>query len=352
MRGKLSAVEVLFPIAGSYEKPQDIGNRSERLPGSPANFFRKVINIKSKKRFGNGLLLLTALIWGTAFVFQRVGMESIEPITFNAARMALATIAIGPVAFLTQRKGQKSSETRTVEEQKQYKRNTMLGGICCGCFLSLGSILQQMGLVYTTAGKAGFITAMYILLVPIIGCVLFQKKNTWLVWLAVLLGVIGMYFLCISGEFRLSYGDSLVCICAVFFSSHILCCDHFAGRGNPLWISAIQFATATVISFAVAMIVEEPRVEQLVSAIIPILYCGIVSGGIGYTLQIVAQKYTDPTIASLLMSMESVFAVIAGAVLLQERMSSRELSGCVMMFAAVVLVQLPLPKGRQSVRKP
>lgn len=316
------------------------------------NVFQKVINIKNKKLFGNGLLLLTALIWGTAFVFQRVGMESIEPITFNAARMALATIAIGLVAILTQRKGQKSSETRTVEEQKQYKRSTIIGGICCGCFLSLGSILQQMGLVYTTAGKAGFITAMYMLLVPIIGCVLFKKKNTWLVWLSVLLGVVGMYFLCISGEFRLSYGDSLVCICAVFFSCHILCCDYFARRGNPIWISAIQFATATVISSVAAMIAEEPSVAKLVSATIPIIYCGVVSGGIGYTLQIVAQKYTDPTIASLLMSMESVFAVIAGVILLHEHMSIRELSGCVIMLVAIVLVQIPLPKGMKSGRKP
>lgn len=278
-------------------------------------------------------------------------MESIEPITFNAARMALATIATGLVAFLTQRKGQNSSENRTAVEQKQYKRNTIIGGICCGCFLSLGSILQQMGLVYTTAGKAGFITAMYMLLVPIIGFVFFKKKNTWLVWLSVLLGVVGMYFLCISGELRLSYGDALVCICAVFFSCHILCCDHFARRGNPIWISAIQFATVTVISFVAAMIAEEPSVAKLVSATIPIIYCGIVSGGIGYTLQIVAQKYTDPTIASLLMSMESVFAVIAGAILLHEHMSIRELSGCVIMFAAIVLIQIPLPKGRRSVRK-
>lgn len=296
--------------------------------------------------------MFTALIWGTAFVFQRVGMESIEPITFNAARMALAAVAVGMVALLTQRDGRDFPENRSVEEQKQYKKSTIIGGICCGCFLSLASILQQMGLVYTTAGKAGFITAMYMLLVPIIGFVFFKKKNTWLVWLSVLLGVVGMYFLCISGEFRLAYGDSLVCICAVFFSCHILCCDHFVQRGNPIWISTIQFATATVISSVVAMIVEEPNVEKLVSAVIPILYCGVVSGGIGYTLQIVAQKYTDPTIASLLMSMESVFAVVAGAILLQERMSSRELFGCVMMLAAIVLVQIPLPKGRRVERKP
>lgn len=303
---------------------------------------------KKNKLLGNGLLLFTALIWGTAFVFQRVGMESIEPITFNAARMALAALATGLVALLTRRKEQNSP----VEERKQYRKNTITGGICCGCFLSLASILQQMGLVYTTAGKAGFITAMYILLVPILGFVFFKKKNTWLVWLSVLLGVAGMYFLCISGEFRLSYGDALICGCALFFSCHILCCDYFVRRGHPIWISAIQFATATVISSVAAMLAEEPSVEKLVSAAIPILYCGVVSGGIGYTLQIVAQKYTDPTIASLLMSMESVFAVIAGVLLLQERMSVRELSGCVIMLVAIVLVQLPLPKGRRSLKKP
>lgn len=303
---------------------------------------------KKNKLLGNGLLLFTALIWGTAFVFQRVGMESIEPITFNAARMALAALATGLVALLTRRKEQNSP----VEERKQYRKNTITGGICCGCFLSLASILQQMGLVYTTAGKAGFITAMYILLVPILGFVFFKKKNTWLVWLSVLLGVAGMYFLCISGAFRLSYGDALICGCALFFSCHILCCDYFVRRGHPIWISAIQFATATVISSVAAMLAEEPSVEKLVSAAIPILYCGVVSGGIGYTLQIVAQKYTDPTIASLLMSMESVFAVIAGVLLLQERMSVRELSGCVIMLVAIVLVQLPLPKGKRSLKKP
>lgn len=303
---------------------------------------------KKNKLLGNGLLLFTALIWGTAFVFQRVGMESIEPITFNAARMALAALATGLVALLTRRKEQNSP----VEERKQYRKNTITGGICCGCFLSLASILQQMGLVYTTAGKAGFITAMYILLVPILAFVFFKKKNTWLVWLSVLLGVAGMYFLCISGEFRLSYGDALICGCALFFSCHILCCDYFVRRGHPIWISAIQFATATVVSSVATMLAEEPSVEKLVSAAIPILYCGVVSGGIGYTLQIVAQKYTDPTIASLLMSMESVFAVIAGVLLLQERMSVRELSGCVIMLVAIVLVQLPLPKGRRSLKKP
>ena len=301
--------------------------------------------MKNKKLLGNSLLLFTAMIWGTAFVFQRVGMESIEPVTFNAARMALAAVFVGSVSFLLWKKEKKSiSQVRTAEERRRYTRNTVIGGVCCGCFLSIASILQQMGLVYTTAGKAGFITAMYILLVPITGCLLFRKRNTWLVWLAVLFGVAGMYFLCITEEFRLSHGDTLICLCALFFTFHILCCDHFAPRGDPIRISAIQFATATVISAVAAAVFETPTAEKIASALVPILYCGLVSGGIGYTLQIVAQKYTDPTIASLLMSMESVFAMIAGTVLLGEQMTARELTGCLIMFVAIVLVQIPLPK--------
>ena len=361
--------------------------------------------MKSKKALGNGLLLLTAFIWGTAFVAQRTGMESIEPITFNAVRMAISAILIGGLALIIRKKERKSpderhkegtipdvtsesgpelisdvipkagsnaisesrlenapdamsearsktgpdaiSETRqkigsdVIKETKAEDRNTVLGGVLCGLFLSVASILQQMGLVYTTAGKAGFITAMYMLLVPILGFVLFKKKNAWFVWLAVVLGISGMYLLCITGEFTLAYGDALVLVCAVTFSGHILCCDRFVRLGRPLEIAAIQFVTAAVVSGIAAFIAEEPTLGKLLSAAVPILYCGVMSGAIGYTLQIVAQKYTDPTIASLLMSMESVFAVLAGAILLSERMTAREIVGCVVMFVAIVLVQLP-----------
>lgn len=305
--------------------------------------------VKNRKMLGN-ILLLTAVIWGTAFVFQRVGMDSIEPITFNAGRMWLAAGATGLVAVLTGKKNVPQNEipdagyTDARYKPQDRRKNTIIGGICCGAFLTAASLFQQMGVVYTTAGKAGFITAMYMLLVPIINFVLFKKKNTWLVWTGVLIGVIGMYLLCIKDGFSLTYGDTLVCICALLFSGHILCCDRFVQLGNPIQISAIQFATTAVISSIIAMIVEAPSAEKIISAAIPILYCGIVSGGIGYTLQMVAQKFTDPTIASLLMSLESVFAVIAGAILLGERMTSRELAGCIVMFAAIILVQIPLPE--------
>lgn len=324
--------------------------------------------MRDRKILGNALLILTAMIWGTAFVFQRTGMESIEPITFNAARMALAAVAVGAVSVVTAQAGKKRlSGAGTVvadsgeslsgsneegsgpgdetsgsweEQRRAYHRNTVIGGICCGTFLAAASIFQQMGIVYTTAGKAGFITAMYMLLVPVIGTIFLHKRNSWIVWLAVLIGVAGMYLLCMTEGFRLTRGDTLVCICALLFSGHILCCDHFVQLCDPIRISAIQFASCTVISAVAAVILEQPTWDKIVSAAIPILYCGLISGGLGYTLQIIAQKFTDPTIASLLMSLESVFAVIAGALLLGERMSSRELLGCVVMFAAIVLVQI------------
>lgn len=294
------------------------------------------IYMKNRKILGNGLLLLTALVWGTAFVFQRVGMEKIEPITFSAARMALAAVMVGAVAYLTRRKKKYSAD-----EQKEYNKNTVIGGVVCGSLLAVASILQQAGLVYTTAGKAGFITAMYMLMVPIFAYIIFKKKSSWWVWLAVLLGVVGMYFLCITDGFTLSNGDALVALCAVVFTFHILSCDHFTRKGDSITISAIQFATATVISTVIAFIAETPTWEGIVSALVPIMYCGIVSGGIGYTLQMVAQKYTEPAIASLLLSMESVFALIAGVILLNESMSTRELLGCIIMFVAIILVQIP-----------
>ncbi|MBR2561975.1 MAG: DMT family transporter [Eubacterium sp.] len=307
--------------------------------------------MRNTKLLGNLLLLGTAAIWGTAFVFQRVGMEDIEPLTFNAARMALAAVAVGFVALLLGRRKKKQPSVRASAEEAAYKKNTLIGGICCGLFLASASIFQQMGIVYTSAGKAGFITAMYMLLVPIIGAVFFKKKNTWLVWLAVAIGVVGMYLLCITERLSLTKGDALICVCAVLFSGHILCIDHFVQKGDPVRISAIQFATVTVISAVLAGILEEPTTAKLISAAVPILYCGLISGGVGYTLQIVAQKFTDPTIASLLMSLESVFAVIAGALILGERMNLRETLGCVILFTAIVLVQIPLPGKKEAAVK-
>lgn len=304
--------------------------------------------MKNKKLLGNLLLILTAMIWGMAFAFQRKGMESIEPLTFTAVRMVLAAVVVGMTALISRSREKRSPSSLTPEEEKIRSKNTVLGGICCGIFLAAASLSQQIGMVSTSAGKAGFITAMYILLVPIVNSILFKKKNHWLVWLAVLISIVGMYLLCMTEGFRLAHGDMLICLCAVMFCGQILCCDYFVRFGDPIQISAIQILTCAVISVIVAFLTKKSSLEQIHSAVIPILYCGIMSCGVGYTLQMVAQKFTDPTIASLLMSFEAVFAVIGGAVLLNERMTFRELLGCFIMFAAIILVQLPAPDEKSK----
>ncbi len=296
--------------------------------------------MENRKTLGNFLLILTAMIWGTAFAAQRAGMESVEPITFNAARMALAAAAVGFTAFV--RSGGKDPERAPA-----VRSGAAWGGVCCGLFLAAASTFQQMGLVTTTAGKAGFITALYILIVPILGTVLFGKKNGWSVWAAVLIGIAGMYLLCIKDGFRLTGGDTLVCISAFLFSGHILCCDYFARKTDPLVLSSIQFVTVAVVSGIAAFLLEEPEWGKLCAAAVPILYCGLISAGVGYTLQMTAQRFTDPTVASLLMSLEAVFAAAAGAILLGEKMSTREIAGCVLMFAAILLVQLPRPESKK-----
>ncbi len=305
--------------------------------------------MKGYRGIGNILLLITAVIWGTAFVFQRVGMDSIEPVTFTSARMWLAAGAAGAVSALQTKRRQPEEGDRT--EQKKRQRNTVAGGILCGCFLAAASVFQQAGIVTTTAGKAGFITALYILLVPLFSTLLWKKHNAPHVWAAIAMGVAGLYLLCISESFQLTRGDTLVFICAVFFSGHILCCDYFAKRADPVLLSAVQFMTVAVITGVIALICEEPGLTKLKAAAVPILYCGIMSGGVGYTLQIVAQRVTEPTVASMILSLESVFAAAAGALLLHERMSSREILGCVIMFAAITLVQIPAEKIIRKARR-
>ena len=301
--------------------------------------------MKDRKWLGSALLLLTAMIWGTAFVAQRAGVEKIGPASLNASRMALAALFLGLVLLIRKKAGKRHGKP-----EARTGRQDVKGGIVCGCFLASASMCQQTGLVTTPAGKAGFITAMYLILVPIIAFLLLRRRISARVGLAVAVGAAGMYLLCVGEGFTLTPGDAWVCACAVLFSGHILCCDHFVQKGNPIQISAIQFAVVTVISGVLAFLLETPTVDGLVSAAVPILYCGLVSGGLGYTLQIVAQKFTEPAVASLLMSLESVFAVLAGALLLQERMSPREAAGCIILFIAIVLVQIPLP-GRTHTDK-
>ena len=284
------------------------------------------------------LLLLTAFIWGAAFVAQSVGGEAVGCFTFNGVRSLIGALVLLPVIWLMDAK--KKEELKEKEDQKTL----ITGGICCGVMLCIASNFQQFGISFTTVGKAGFITAMYILIVPILG--FFMKKKPGLqVWLGVVLAVMGLYLLCMTSEsFSLSKGDFLVLICAGFFSLHILIIDYFSPKVDGVRMSCIQFLVCGILSMVMAFIFETPEFSAILSGWLPILYAGVLSCGVAYTLQIVGQKNMDPTVASLILSLESVFSVLAGWLILDQTLSLRELSGCVLMFLAIILAQLPQKK--------
>lgn len=293
-----------------------------------------------KQLRANLLLLLTAMIWGAAFVAQSVSMDYVGPFTFLCTRSILGGVVLLPViAVMGKRKQEKSAE------KSENRRILFLGGICCGIMLFIGSALQQVGIQYTTAGKAGFITAMYMVLVPICG-LFFGKRPGGKTWAAVVVALVGMYLLCLygSGIQNLSKGDLLEMLCALGFTAHILVIDHFSPKVDGVKMSCIQFFVCGILAGIFMLILETPSWESIRAAAMPILYAGILSSGVGYTLQIVAQKDTQPTVASLLMSLESVFSLIFGWILLKEAMSGVELLGCVLMFAAIIWVQLPEKK--------
>lgn len=293
-----------------------------------------------KHRAANNLLLiLTAFIWGSAFVAQSVGLDYIGPFTFNSVRCLMGGIVLLPVIGVMKR-GTKENEVYSPEEKKQRRKTLVIGGLCCGLALACGSSLQQIGLQYTTAGKAGFITALYIVIVPVLGLFL-GKKAGLRTWGGVALAVVGLYFLCITDGFSIAKGDFYVLICAVAFSVHILVIDYFSPKVDGVCLSCIQFFVCGILCAVPAVLTEQPDPAAVVSAWLPLVYAGVLSCGVAYTLQIVAQKNTDPAVASLILSLESVFSVLAGWVVLGERLSVREFAGCALVFAAVILAQLP-----------
>ena len=288
---------------------------------------------------GNLLLLLTAMIWGSAFVAQRVGMDSVGPFTFNGVRSLLSAAVLLPVIWLREKK-------RPREESPTEKRTLLLGGLLCGVCLCAGSTLQQFGLVYTTAGKAGFITALYVVLVPVASLFL-GKRSRAATWIGVALAAAGLYLLCVSGSLSMNRGDLLTMLCAVCFCAHILVIDRVSPHVDGVKLSCVQFFVSGTIGLVCALCTEKIEWRALLDCAAPILYAGVLSGGVGYTLQIVAQKDTDPTLASMIMCLESVFSVVFGALLLGERMTGREITGCALMFAAIVLAQLPDAKKEE-----
>lgn len=306
----------------------------------------------SKALRANLLLLLTAFIWGIAFVAQDVAMDSMGPFTFNAARTLVAALALLPAIRLLDalelKRGGTAAAPRRLRDLPPAARHTLLiGGLCCGAALFVGSSLQQLGIRETSAGKAGFVTAMYIVLVPLSG-LLFGRVVRRNIWLAVLLSVAGLFLLCVTEALTVGLGDLYLLLCAAAFTVHILVIDHFSPKTDCVRMSCLQFFVASALCAVMMLLTEKPTLSALLSGWVPILYAGVLSGGMGYTLQMVAQRDTDPAVASLIMCLESVFAVLAGWVLLGETLTSRELFGCALLMAGIVLAQLPGRKRQTS----
>ena len=291
--------------------------------------------------------ILAAFIWGTAFVAQDLCADSIGTFAFNATRYFIAVLALLVVIAVSD-KAKKNRPTPTADEKKAANKQLWLGGLCCGVALAIASNFQQAGVVAgTDAGKAGFITALYVVLVPVFG-LFFKRRVSLPVWIAVVCSVVALYLLCIKGDFSLAAGDLLILVCAVCFAVHILVIDHFTAYCDGVKLSCLQFLFAGIISAVCMFLFETVDFAAIWSCILPLLYVGIFSCGVGYTLQILAQKDSNPTVVTILLSLESVFAVIAGAIVLHQQMTAREYIGCVVMFVAVILAQIQFPEKKKA----
>ena len=298
----------------------------------------------NKKLCGDLTLLLTALIWGTAFVAQSAGMDYVGPFTYNGVRTLLGGLVLLPLIPLFDRR----KPAMEPAKRRELDKLSALGGLCCGLLLCVASSFQQYGISMTTAGKAGFITALYIVIVPLMG-VFIHKKIPGSTWLCVAIAVAGFYLLCVKEGLSVSTGDLLVLCGAFFFSLHIMVIDHFNAKAvDGVRMSCVQFLVSGAITMIPALLFEEIHFLSLWAARYSILYAGVMSCGVAYTLQILGQRHTEPTTATLILSLESVFAVLSGWLILHESLSGREILGCCLVFVAVLLAQLPLPQLLQT----
>ena len=292
--------------------------------------------MKNKSLRGSMLLVLGSVIWGAAFVAQRVGMDHLGPYAFNGIRMLMAWLVMVPVSALLERKNRKDPAYKAPDVKEQRT-----AGLLCGVLLFAASSLQQMGLVTTAAGKAGFITALYVVLVPVAAWLLFRKNPGRVIWLGVALSVAALWLLCMPAEgLVLQGGDLLLLGCAVCFTFQILCVDRYAPRVDGARLARDEFLVTGVLSTLAALLSETITADGIRGALVPLLYAGVMSGALGYTLQVFGQRDTDPTVASILMCLESVFATLTGVLILHETMTPREIAGCALMFSAVILAQL------------
>ena len=282
------------------------------------------------------LLFFTAIIWGVAFVAQSVGMDYVGPYTFNAVRSFLGGIVLIPCIFMFCRP---KSSAKEREKTLDRPRDLVIGGGLCGLMLFISTTLQQVGIQYTTVAKAGFITALYIVLVPVLG-IFIKKKIGLKVWISVVIALAGLYLLCMKGSFSLGKGDFLVLLCSLCFALHILVIDYFTQRVSGVKLSCIQFFITGILSSVLMFLFETPTWAGILAAWLPVFYAGVFSCGVAYTFQIIGQRGTDPTVASLILSLESVVSVLAGWLLLGQSLTPREILGCVLMFGAILLAQL------------
>lgn len=284
------------------------------------------------------ILLLTATIWGVAFVAQSVGMEYIGPFTFNAIRCVLGGLVLIPVILVLKKK----KETGAENQEKEDKKTLWAGGIACGVILCIASNLQQFGIMEASVGKSGFFTALYIVMIPVIGIFIGKRPGIKL-WFCVALAVVGMYLLCMKdGSFTIERADIMLLLCALVFSFHILVIDYFSPKVDGVKMSCIQFFVCGVLSAVGMLFTETPDISNIQAAWLPLLYAGLLSCGVGYTLQIVGQKGINPVIASLIMSLESVISALAGWVILGQVLSPKEILGCILMFVAIIITQIPI----------
>ncbi|MDO4869140.1 MAG: DMT family transporter [Bacillota bacterium] len=298
---------------------------------------------------GNALLMTTAIIWGTAFVAQKEGMDLLGPVAFNGIRTLIGALALIPVILIM---------NRTKKEKEPINKTLIIGGICCGLALCAAGNVQQVGLYYTSVSHTGFITALYVVIVPLMGLFL-KKRITPIMWCCVAASAIGLYLLCIpsSGFGSVNIGDIIILVCAGCFAVHILVIDHFSPKVDGVKLSCIQFFVAGLLSLIIMPFADPalghaiPTFGSITGSWFTLLYAGIMSCGVAYTLQVVGQKDTDPAIASMILCLESVFALIAGMIILGEMMSFREIAGCVIMFAAIVVANLPI-STRQKPTEP
>ena len=295
-------------------------------------------------------LSLTALIWGVAFVFQSMGNDYMRTFTFTSARYLLGFLVLLPVILIKYFHPRFLADNDEIPIKQVPVKLTITAGVLCGLALGTATVLQQYGLQTTTVGKAGFITALYIILTPIFGLFI-GKRCHFTIWIGAAIAVAGLYLLCITDGFSLSWGDALVMLCAVVFTFHIMMVDYFAPQTNGVLLSCIQFLVSGVVCGVLAFIFETPSLQQLQDGLIPVLYTGIMSSGVAYTMQILGQRNFNPTIAAMIMSLESVVSAVAsyiayamGFLTMDQSLTAMQIIGCVLMFAAVIFVQLPFDR--------